>query len=254
MLVKSCVLGAVLVSTPLCLLETQDPVKAGSAPSVAVRQQLRTEAELRQTQRQLELVRRELAGARRDVSDMRRQLTELLDGMDARFASSHGHSSSCSPSRATRRELMSHYQWLDSNRHSDRAEKALALIVDRAGNDVRRLNSLAWDLMTDKDTAGKFDRIALALAERMEQAARPRRRLSHTYLDTMALARFLNGQVEQAIALQERAIASGGSGDEYRRKLRTYQAAQAAIVAAAGVKLPAAAADTIVAKNEDDDE
>ena len=66
--------------------------------------------------------------------------------------------------------------------------------------------------MTEEDTAGKYDRIALALAERMEQRAQGQR-INHSYLDTMALARFLNGQVDRAIALQQQAIASGGNDE-----------------------------------------
>lgn len=249
MLIKSCVLGAVLVSTPLYLLDTQGPTGGSARPAAAAGQESQTKAELRRQQIQLDRVRRELDGARRDLTDMRRQLGELLDSIDSQFVAQRDRN--CSPSRS--RSLMSHYQWLDKNRHSERADKALAMIVDGAGDNIGRLNSLAWDLMTDKSTAGQFDRIALALAERMEASAQ-RQRINHTYLDTMALARFLNGQVDHAIALQQQAIANGGSGDDYRRKLRTYEAARQAIVAAAGIKVPPTTAGTVVAVAQEEEE
>jgi hypothetical protein len=246
MLFKSLMFGAVLCSTPLCLLNVQEP--AAAARPAAAAQDPEARAELARAQDQLELVRCELAEAQRDLGDMRRQIGELLDAMDARFLAlrSSDRSYSCNPTR--RRELMSHYQWLDRNRHEQRAATALAQIVAEAGGDVERLDQQARELMTGKDSAGRFDRIALAFAERMEQLGG--QRLRPNQLDTMALARFLDGQVEQAVALQQQAVARGGNDDEYRRKLRTYQVAQQAIAAA---RAATGAAERLVAVNEDDE-
>ena len=83
------------------------------------------------------------------------------------------------------------------------------------------MNSLAWNLMTDKETAGQYDRLAMAVAKRMQK----RGSLKHQYTDTVALANFLNGQVDEAIALQKRAVTKNDS-DDYRRRLRTYEAAK----------------------------
>ncbi|MCA8952371.1 MAG: hypothetical protein KDE27_22870 [Planctomycetes bacterium] len=270
MLIKSLCLGAVLVSTPLCLFtpdtgfDLQGKERVRAAPPMKLQDPRDTKTKVskpapREANERAEIqrLRRELEGAKRDVEDMRRQLGELLDTMDQGFVAQQHRN--CSPSR--NRALMSHYQWLDKNHHDERASKALATIVEQAGNDAGHLNGLAWGLMTDKETAGQFDRVALALAERMEQG---RGRLPHRYIDTVALARFLNGQVDQAVALQKRAIAAGGNSDDYRRRLRTYEAAQAAVAKAATPRPERTPLDvtpvnatngTIVATvNEDEDE
>jgi len=254
MLIKSFCLGAVLVSTPLCLMTPQGKERDRSAPAV---QDPRPSETLSPRQRaELKKVRRELDGAKRDLVEMRGQLEEVLDALDATFASRQHRN--CSPSR--NRGLMSHYQWLDQNNHPARADKALATIVKQAGNRVSSLNSAAWSLMTDDDTAGKFDRVALALAERMEAS---KGELRHHYLDTIALARFLNGQGERAVALQKKAIAAGGTSDDYRRRLRTYEVARDALVVARqmpkstmpGRLMPVRATNgTIVATNQEEDE
>ena len=86
MLIKSCVLGAVLVSTPLALWEAQEPATPPqSTKALPAQGEPNHAAELRRTQVQLEQVRRELAGAKRDLVDMRRQIGELLDQMDAQL-------------------------------------------------------------------------------------------------------------------------------------------------------------------------
>ena len=41
----------------------------------------------------------------------------------------------------------------------------------------------------------------------------------------------MNGDVDAAIELQEKAIAKGGRSEEYRRRLRTYEAAKQAFAA-----------------------
>jgi len=151
--------------------------------------------------------------------------------------------------------LMSHYQWMRDQGHQQRASGALAKVVEQVGDDAGRLSSVARDLMTDKETAGKFDDVALALTQHMGQvksADKRRSRIDHNHLDTAALANFLNGKVEAAIKLQEQAIAKGGNGDDFRRRLRTYEAAQVALAKVnRGVALPAA---TMVAANDEDEE
>lgn len=250
MLIKSFVLGAALVSTPLCFFDLQGPERNGAAtPAAASTEATQGEsaAQLQRTQQMLAAARRELQSAQRDLADLRRQVNELLDIADAGLlARRRDGSQSCSPTR--NRALLSHYQWLDRNHHAERAEKALAAVVELAGSDVGRLAEMARELMTEKETAGQYDRLALALAQRVEQAANGRR-LDARQLDAMALAHFLNGGIDRAIALQEAAIEAGGRGDDYRRQLRTYQAARAALVAAQGGE---AAAPAIAAAHDDE--
>lgn len=229
MLVKGLVLTAALVSTPLCLVTSQDPRPAPQQPSP---QQQPPRAGAAQhadaaAQRAAESLRgaqRELDTARRQVEDLRRQIGELLDRVEEQFQPQQHRN--CSPSRS--RSLLTHYQWLQHNGHGERAQTTLERAVAEYGNDVNRLNGVAWELMTDKQTVGKFDDVALALARRMEQhAAQHGGQLRHQHLDTVALAHFLNGDVEAAIARQQEAIARGGDSDDYRRRLRTYEAARA---------------------------
>lgn len=257
MLIKSVLLGAALVSTPLCFLDHQDPgsrqepklAEGSTATSVqdpAPATTRRVQDELDAAQRELERAQRKLDEAERRMQDMRRQLDSALDRLDELFEPQRERN--CSPSRS--RALMSHYQWLRDEGHGQRAKSTLDTLVDQVGDDVRRLNSVAWDLMTDKDTAGRFDEYALALAERMERQGG--NRLDHRYLDTIALARFLNGDVDRAVALQQRAIERGGSNDDYRRRLRTYQAAQAAIAKAGGASNGAEVAAGAGSKDDED--
>ncbi|MCR9244298.1 MAG: hypothetical protein NXI31_04650 [bacterium] len=234
MLIKGLCLGAVLVSTPLCLFapevsllpqgKERDP--DANRPTVRVQDPRAGETLSPRQRRQLDKMKRELDGAKRDVEELRRQLEEVLDTLDGTFAQQRHRS--CAPSRSNR-ALMSHFQWLEKNSHEKRAEKALATLVGQHGDNADRLNSAAWSLMTDKGTAGKFDRVALALADKMEKS---KRRLRHHHLDTIALARFLNGNVDSAVKLQQKAIAAGGNSDDYRRRLRTYEAAKNAVLLA----------------------
>lgn len=246
MLIKSLVLGAALVSTPLCFLDQQDPAPASrerAAPAASARK-VDEAGQLRTLQQQIAAARKELEGARRDLTDMRRQVNELLDIAEAGFAMNErrNHSQSCSPQPS--RSLLTHYQWLEQNRHEARAEKALATVVERAGSDPRRLCDMARELMTDKETAGQFDRVALALAQRVgNKVSDPRQ------LDTVALAHFLNGGIAEAIATQQAAIERGGKSDDYRRRLRTYEAALAAVAAA---QQAGPAPRATIAANDDD--
>lgn len=237
MLVKCLVFTAVVASTPFALVVTQDP-QATPRPAAAARtddpqrllQVARQQAE--QDAAALAAAQRELAAARDELARIRQQLDDSLDALELTFAPQRDRD--CSPSRS--RALLSHYQWLRDHDHAQRAAGVLARVVDQVGDDPRRQNSVAWSLMTDDETTGRFDEVALALAERIERSGDE---LEPRLLDTVALARFLNGQVERAVALQKQAIEHGGRGDDYRRRLRTYEAAQVALAKAAASASPA---------------
>ncbi|MGE3173607.1 MAG: hypothetical protein AB7O97_13365 [Planctomycetota bacterium] len=246
MIVKG-LFAAAVVSTPLCLVSTQDP-----ATPVRSQARVTTTAVVQEpgrggqaAERELDQARRDLERAQRHIDKLERQLEQALDALEATFEPERERN--CAPSRS--RALMSHYQWLRQNDHPQRAQSTLAKVVDRVGDDVNRLNSVAWNLMTDQETTGKFDEVALALAERMEAQGEG---LHHRHLDTVALARFLNGQVERAVALQQLAIAKGGNGDDYRRRLRTYQAAQVALAKAHGEAARARADGAALASADDE--
>jgi hypothetical protein len=69
--------------------------------------------------------------------------------------------------------------------------------------DARALNEFAWSLLTEDPFAGRFARLARRASERSNE-------LTHfgewRYLDTLALAEFESGAVEEAIAHQEKAL------------------------------------------------
>lgn len=86
------------------------------------------------------------------------------------------------------------------------------------------LNNDCWYLMTELPTMGRYDWFAHALAERMLQNREAM--LGHEY-DTAALAKFLVGAIDEAVALQEKAIAMGGVSADYQQRLERYRAAAA---------------------------
>jgi Skp family chaperone for outer membrane proteins len=237
MLVKGLVLTAVLASTPLAIVVTQDP-QPPRAEAAA-----RAQALQQQQAAEFAAAREQLQAAREELQRLRAQLERALDALDRQHQPQRERN--CAPSRG--RALMSHYQWLRDEGHRERAAGTLAKVVDQVGADQHQRNSVAWGLMTDKETAGRFDDVALAIAQRMEQGAA--RDANH--LDTIALAHFLNGKFDRAVALQQQAIAAGGHGDEARRRLRTYEAARDALAESQGTP---AAGSTLIAANDDDDD
>jgi len=231
MLVKGIVFTALLASTPIAIVATQDPSTPAGSALQRLQQQQQVQAE------ELARARSELAGAQAELARLRTQLEHALDALDTTFAPQRDRN--CSPSR--NRALLSHYRWLRDEGHGERAAGTLAKVVEQVGNDVNQRNAVAWDLMTDKDTVGRCDDVALAIAQKMEENGA---REPH-HLDTMALAQFLNGHVEKAIDLQQKAIAAGGNGDDFRRRLRTYEAARDQL--AKTQSLGAARGETMVA-------
>jgi hypothetical protein len=86
------------------------------------------------------------------------------------------------------------------------------------------LNNACWYLMTELPTMGRFDLFAAGLAERMLEQ---KEGMDDFEFDTAALAMFLVGRIEEAIALQKTALQKGGQGNlEYRERLERYRAAQ----------------------------
>lgn len=227
MLVKGLVFAAVLASTPFAVVGLQAPSAPHARPDdrAAVRQVEELQRAAERDARALAAARAELAAARQELAALRQQLDDALDALEQAVVPQRERD--CAPSRS--RALLSHYRWLHERGHETRATAAVAAVVDRLGDDVRRLDQTARSLMTDAETAGRFDAIAQAIADRLEALGDE---LPANVLDTVALARFLGGQVDRAVALQRRAIEGGGRGDEFRRRLRTYEAAQAALAGA----------------------
>ena len=239
MLVKGIVCAVFAVSAPFAIVATQDPKPAWPKPAAAVRdltaanrpQAAEAAAAARQNA-ELDAARAELAAMRQDLQKLTRQLDEALDALEQQFQPQRERN--CSPSRS--RALLSHYEWLKTRGHEQRAVATRDKVLDQYGNDLNQLNSAAWNLMTEKNSAGKFDEVALAAVQRM---TRHEANLNHQQLDTAALAHSLAGQFDRAVALQRLAIERGGDHDEYRRRLRTYEAAQTQVAKAGEAAAPA---------------
>lgn len=207
-MLKPFALYFLLASTPVCVaLAVPAPQEPAPSPTMGAESQSLAD---------LARLRGELQQARQEVQAARAELDECLDLLEQNVTRPQRRD--CAPSRS----LLTYYQWMDERGHADRAQRMLDQIVEANGTKPAQLNSVAWELMTGKATAGKFDRVALALARRMLESERK----SHRYLDTAALAFFLNGDIDQAVNLQRSALAQEQDSGEYRRRLRTYEAAQ----------------------------
>lgn len=89
----------------------------------------------------------------------------------------------------------------------------------------RDLNNDAWYLMVRPDTMGRFDTLALGQCdELMRQMGAG---ISHGNKDTVALAKFLNGLVDEAIELQSDASRASGDQAPYVARLTRFQNAKA---------------------------
>lgn len=227
MLVKTLAIGALVASLPLCLIAARPDL----APLQDRPAQTPAEANSTLDQAALERLQRELREARAEAKELREELQECLDHLDV--AVMPAREPNCTPSRS----LFLHYQWLDQRGHDERKKRVLNKISEQHHNRPERLDALARELMDDKETAGKFDQVALALSQRALAAGTPRPQT----LDTAALAHFLNGQIEAAVTLQREAV-TARDHDEYRRRLRVYEAAHAVAVKAAATAPSAAIA------------
>jgi hypothetical protein len=100
------------------------------------------------------------------------------------------------------------------------AKKLLDAYLEEAA--AITINNDCWYMMTELATMGRYDAFAAGLAERMLEQ---RDSMDGYEFDTAALAMFLAGRVDEAVALQETAIDKGGKGNpEYTERLQRYKA------------------------------
>lgn len=232
MLTKTVLIGCAALSTPFWLLPATGIENAGAkAAAAAAKAAAGNPAQETRRNSELQRLREALRKAKRGADTALRQLnserdraaklkSQLAECMDFLVANTTRQRQSCRPSR----RLLTHYQWMHRNGHDKHANKILEHIVRRNGGDnADQLNHLARRLMTSKDYAGKFDELALALTTRMQKSGR---KLRCEMLDTIALASFLNGNVDDAIRFQQQAVNQSRHNDDYVRRLRTYEAAK----------------------------
>lgn len=194
----------------------------------------RTHALVSGAQLEISEMRETIERLETELRDSERQLGESLDMLEQGMKQQLRRHRNCAPAR----ESLVYYQWLDANEHKELAANDLDHWVQTLGNGsqrTRHLNRYAWSLMTERKTAGKFDRAALALVER---AAASTTELDANTLDTLALAKFLDGQLERACEVQKRAVQRESRDDELRRRLRMYEAARDAAAVRVALALP----------------
>ncbi len=224
MILKSVLVVSCLAATPVVLVSSaQDSRSQGSQPTSQSTKE-RTKESTNEASNDAGELRSEVTRLREALQRERERadeaLRELREALDMLLREDR-HERNCTPSR----DLLTQHEWLHERGHDDHAAVAFERLVEQYDDDHSRLNRLAWHLMSDDETCGHFDATALKLAQRIEGDPED---MSHRVLDTLALAYFLNGHLERAVPLQQAAVEKHGS-DEYRRRLRTYEAAVAAL-------------------------
>lgn len=97
------------------------------------------------------------------------------------------------------------------------AEETGRYLIEKAGEDAELLNAFSWNLLTDESSKGKFNALALEAAERSNRASGGKEWM---VLDTVALARFENGNVQGAIEAEKKAIELCNPMDPAMQELR----------------------------------
>lgn len=121
----------------------------------------------------------------------------------------------------TRDRLMVKFRILDVGLGDTKAAHEVgARIITSMGKNNSALNNYAWDLLTEEPYKGRFNRLALLATDLMEKSGET---VTYYMLDTIALARFSNGFIDEAIDYQKRAMAGGGKGDaDYEQRMNMY--------------------------------
>lgn len=83
------------------------------------------------------------------------------------------------------------------------ARKIGHYLLEKASSDAALLDGFSWSLLTDAPLMGKFNKLALLAAEKSHQLSGG---TNWSFIDTLALAKFENGLVDEAIELEKKAI------------------------------------------------
>jgi peroxiredoxin len=106
------------------------------------------------------------------------------------------------------------------------AEETGRYLLEKSGMDAEMLNAFAWKLLTSPPYQGKFNALALAVAERGNEISGGK---DWSIIDTLALAKYENGQAAEAVALEKKAIELCPPGhpamEELKIALRRFEAA-----------------------------
>lgn len=119
---------------------------------------------------------------------------------------------------------MTEHQLLYQLEGKEKAAHELGEKIIAEGQKNNSLNNWLWYLMTRRETAGKYPALCLQAARKLA-GQNP----SFNELDTIAVALFQNGLVEEALDFQKRALqASGGNASKgMQRRLKMFEQAAA---------------------------
>lgn len=100
--------------------------------------------------------------------------------------------------------LLGKFQILAVCKRDDKAAIATGeYLVEKSAGDAQLLNSFSWNLMTERETEGRFSELALKAAQRCDKISEGK---NWMFVDTLALALFETGDVAEAIKIEEKAI------------------------------------------------
>lgn len=83
------------------------------------------------------------------------------------------------------------------------AEQVGSYFIEKSAGNAMLLNDFAWALLTEKPYEGRYDALALRAAERCHEVSGGS---NWMFVDTLALAKFENGAIADAVTLQKKAI------------------------------------------------
>ncbi len=165
----------------------------------------------------------DLSGSAEDLLVLARGICEMAQGKPL------GHMARQALDRAlqsTQRNLevsMLEYQILHDFEGNKKAAHELGKKIIEEGSKSQGLNNWLWYLMTRRATEGKYLSLVLQAARQLMQESN-----SSAPLDTIALALYYNGMLDEALEYQERAVAaSGGNASAgIRRRLEIFREAK----------------------------
>jgi len=127
--------------------------------------------------------------------------------------------------------LRAEFESLASKGDTDAARAALERVAAAADMDPLYLNDCAWAVATEARYGGRFTDVARSMALRANELTEYG---NWYYVDTLARIRFDDGDLEEAVRLEEMAVALAQSdprGSEASKALERYQTALDAVVA-----------------------
>jgi len=102
------------------------------------------------------------------------------------------------------------------------AYKVAAALSQAQKDNAMLQNDLAWRILTDKKSEQRDLDLAVTIAKRADEAAKG---ADANIIDTLARAKFMKGNKEEAIALQEKALklTDASAKDNFRKTLESYK-------------------------------